>query len=107
MVTIWLTVSLSLSPGKKKRLKVNGNNNNELFCSLKDVIRQKLFKPHCNNEDIPEFGLVYKHETELESDATDLDDEDDFEGMLDLFPNGVGVRIFANTSDGKFFSYVL
>ena len=99
---IWLLVSLSSCLGKKKKVKVvlEDEDFEAAFNSLKETCKKQL-EPHIRSgTDLPELVMVYKPEDDLEGDDVNLDDETDFEGMLDEYPQGKGVRIIINT-EGK------
>ena len=96
---MWLLVSLSSCLGKKKKVKVVLENEDfeAAFNSLKETCKNQLESHIRSGTDLPELVMVYKPEDDLEGDDVNLDDETDFEGMLDEYHLGKGVRIIIKT----------
>ena len=99
---LWLQVSLSNNLSKKKKIKilVNDEDYETAFNDLKEACSNVL-RNHIKSGELPDLVMVYKPEDNLlDGDVIQLDEGDDFEGMLDEYPGGKGVRVIINT-DGE------
>ena len=96
---LWLWVSLSSCLGKKKKVKVvlEDEDFEAAFNSLRENCKKQLESHIRSGTALPELVMVYKPDDKLEGDDVNLDDADDFEGMLEEHPLGKGVRIIINT----------
>ena len=107
MSHVWIETSLPGFTSKKKKLKIKYSDGDfeEAFDALRETVSQKLLKPAISGSSIPSFTLQYKPEDNLEADGNALDDDGDFEGMLDGFPEGKGVRVLVSIEDEGLYVY--
>ena len=101
--SIWLWVSFAHSRGSKKKVKVPFDSDNKDYeAAFESLIESctKLLSKHITTNEAPELKLGYVDENELKDgdyDVVDLDEPDDFEGMLEEFDDGKGCRILIKT----------
>ena len=92
--TLWLHASFSTNLSTKKKLKIKflDGDYKEAFEILCRTVNKSMLK-HNPAAEVSKPEMVYKPEGEMNGEENSLEDENDFEGMLDGHPNGEGVRI--------------
>ncbi|XP_063676752.1 uncharacterized protein LOC134813017 [Bolinopsis microptera] len=98
--TLWLHASFSTNLSKKKKLKITfpDGDYKEAFDILCRTVNLKMLK-HNPDAEVAKPEMVYKPEDEMNGPENSLEDEIDFEGMLEGRPKGEGVRVIVTTTE--------